>query len=277
MTFLNIQDVDRTVFELVRRELVRLGYIPDILLPNYEQNVLALQQSLAGGIINVFGVGSWQSRGNLSGNRFVLDRVSVEKGRIGFGTLKEVKEIIDGQETYKVYKLPQYARDIVYELRFTTLYNNYQEIADHLVGRAFPESNYTKCLSQRQGTEGIDILICVDNSYDNSNQDFYERVYTITAKDLVLEQYVYEAKSVSNGVAYDFVPVTEIISTVKPKVVNDDNANLAELTFTNDIEVVPEAENPLTEGIDLNALFQAADKEMGFDSINDVFANLDGN
>lgn len=219
MTFLNIDDIDKTIYELIRKELVSLGLLPDILTSiNYNLDKQALKESLPNGIIEVFGVSSWQNRDMKTLSRFVIDRTSILGGDIGGGGIVEEIIVNNGNEIINSYRLPS-SRNLTYEIRFSTDSQAYELLSNKIISSVFGQGLNKSCLSDREGTVELFFNPIVKGSYNVSSYDFYERVFTIEVKNVIIENDVIQLsetnvpiKSIGFKVKDNQIEVTHIQS-----------------------------------------------------------------
>ena len=204
MTFLSIDDIDKTIYEYIRREVVSQGFLPDILLPNYSDNRQVLKDSLANGqLIDVFAPAPWQSRDMKELSRFVIDRTDSIKGKIGGGALIEERYTEGGVEKIRIYRTPSVSRTLVYEVRFCTDNVEYELKAHEVIAKVFGFSKNVLCLSERPGTVALDMRIVWKGEYNATKYDFYERVFTYHVEDLFLDVTMTELDE-------NYVPIKEI-------------------------------------------------------------------
>lgn len=202
MTFLTIDDIDKSIYEHLRKEVVRLGYLPDILGADYEAQREAIRAS-KGQLIDVFAPAPWQSRDMKELSRFVIDRVDTLKGKLFGGGTVEERIVENGVERIKVYKMPENSRTLVYEVRFATDNADYELLAHDIVAKVFGMIKRLPCLSERLGTEGLDFRVVWKGEYNASRYDFYERVFTFHVEDLFLDMHIKEDERT-------FSPIIEI-------------------------------------------------------------------
>jgi hypothetical protein len=207
MTFLTIDDIDKSIYEHLRKEVVLMGYLPDILDADYEAQREVIRTS-KGQLIDVFAPAPWQSRDMKELSRFVIDRVDTIKGKLfGGGTIEE-RIIENGVERIKVFNLPDNSRTLVYEVRFATDNADYELLAHDIIAKVFGMIKRLSCLSEREGTEGLDFRIVWKGEYNASKYDFYERVFTFHVEDLFLEMHIEENERT-------FSPIVEIRVDIK--------------------------------------------------------------
>ena len=166
MTFLNLDDIDKTIFELIRKELVSLGLLPDSLTSvDYDLDKANLKAILPNGSIEVFGVSSWQNRDMKMLSRFVIDRTEIKKGQIGGGGIIEDRHTENGQDVIRVYKLSS-SKNITYEIRFSTDSQEYELLSNSIISSTFGQNSNKLCLSERSETSELDFSVSFQGSYN---------------------------------------------------------------------------------------------------------------
>lgn len=188
MKFLNLDDIDKTIFELLRLKVVSLGYLPNILNSvNYEREKASLKANSEHGIIEIFGVASWQDRNLKTLSRFTIDRTSIRRGQIGGGATfdSELNGII------KTYKIPS-SRNITYEIRFSTNSQYLELLSNEIISSCLGTNSQKLCLSERVGVGLLSFNLVYKGSQNISSYDFYERVFTYEAMNVTLENEVEE-------------------------------------------------------------------------------------
>lgn len=126
---MTLTDIDRSFFETLRLKVVGLGFLPNQLsysnVEDYNSAKIALNQSLSlqgKSIIEIFGVGSSETRGELLVSRITIDRKEIGNGSFGVGksTIYEQYEV-SGITKYRKKAFPsEKAKSITYEIRFFT-------------------------------------------------------------------------------------------------------------------------------------------------------------
>ena len=120
---MTIDKIDRAFYELLRVELVALGYLPDIASFNtaeeYKAARVALAESLPKGhLIDIFGVGAAPKRGVTHVNRFVINRKSITPSPIRTAGVYKYEAYTDnGEVKYRKLQYPDNMSNIVYEIR----------------------------------------------------------------------------------------------------------------------------------------------------------------
>lgn len=212
------ENVDRTLFELLRKGVVAAGYLPDVSLfagnPNgYKAAKLALQNSLPDKqLIEVFGVGSAEARDEKIVNKIVINRKREKQGTMGgFPSMRftEYKNGL-GQNRFKKEFLPAYCKDVEYEIRFITNSTKYERVLSNIMDTVLGLRAYSK-IYDNTGAQIPDeeILIEQTGDLDVSSTKLVERLFMYTVPDVWLQ----ENKLIQDNI----VPMTTVSLGVTPE------------------------------------------------------------
>lgn len=116
---ITLEELDRSIFELIRLEIVAMGYLPDVVqYPNAKDYEAAKQQIIQnkGFIIEVDGVGSGEARGERVMCSISVDRKDITMGSIGGNTVQYRKV----NDKFTKERVPQATSNIMYDIRIYT-------------------------------------------------------------------------------------------------------------------------------------------------------------
>ena len=124
------QELDDSIFEHIRREVVAQGYYPDLSLyqPTNPTNLLAFNTALdvikdTKNPINTVGVGAFINKGEVQLNTIYIHRTTTDKGSVSVYDTTPVRTDglttpPDASTTYSTISTKGYTQNVEYEIRF---------------------------------------------------------------------------------------------------------------------------------------------------------------
>lgn len=179
-----LEEIDRTVFELIRLESVRLGFLPDILLftndpEGYNKAKLQIQKDKY--LIEVFGVGSSESRDEKIHTKIVIDRTGNPFGSIGsFGVTGFEK---DDKGKFKKFKYPSMTMDLHYDVRIITNSTAKERVCQMLLLRCLGVNKFIESIETKDTYH-----IIRDGFFNLSAARLLEYSLKYIIKDIYLEE-----------------------------------------------------------------------------------------
>lgn len=186
---MTLADIDRTIFEALRKAVVAEGFLPDITLyadgRSYQTAVEDLAQNLKfKQPIYVLGVGAENSRDDKRPNRFVIDRMPLEPGTLGSFGVVNFAENEDGTSfTKKESDSTTY--DIKYEIRCISNSTYYDRIMQTILLTTFNKISYQFLVQGSIVTDEV-ILVRHLGAADMKAGDLLESIYTYQAEDIFI-------------------------------------------------------------------------------------------
>lgn len=192
---ITLTTLDRTIFELIRLKTVAFGYLPDwrsisgVSLAdkqnNYEVAKIAIRDDNKQ-IIEVFSVSGQKAKESKSLCKIVIDRKGLSQGNLGaFG----IRTFVENQSgNFDLYQLPHKSMDVNYEIRLLANKVEYERIMEGIIFETFLYSPIFRAVDWANGwtfTKEL-IEIEVNGSSDLSDEDFVEKLITLTVKDVWL-------------------------------------------------------------------------------------------
>ncbi len=189
---MSLEAVDRGFTELLRREVVRKGYLPDVTLyataTDYAQAKGLLQESLPDKtLIEVFGVGTAQSRQEKTACKITVDRKSLDASQYVIAD-RIVYRWDSALQKYRKIKCPGAFYDIDYEIRTVSNTTKFDRIMSNLVLSVLHQNTYIQYFGEgftSKDVFAIDFLGCVDIS---PNEQWLERIYRYKAKAIAIDE-----------------------------------------------------------------------------------------
>lgn len=187
MTTYSLEQLDRTIYEHLRLETVRAGYLPDI--TQYTSGTAwqsarnTLRGTLGGQLIDVFGVGSGDEREELTGAKIIVNRTDERNGSIGAGG-SIMQAVNDG---FVKSTLPQTCSSITYEVIVSADSVKYERIISNIVSRAFGKMRHIKMVQSNGTLSTVDsIFIRLAQKLDQSSLYFIQKLCTFIVEDIFL-------------------------------------------------------------------------------------------
>lgn len=203
--------LDNTIFELIRLELVRQGYLPDQLLYSTEQEFTDAKQALIDNstdddfrIITLHNVGSNEARGESHYPKILIDREEEPEGDLGAHGITEFQEInVDGEDRFQEVGLPTSSSEVVYELTTGTESRRYEVIMDQIIRNALKNMTQHQIFVEDDNAfTGETFFMKREQKIDLSTSELIEKQIRYRASDLWLEDCVLQEGTYS--------PITEI-------------------------------------------------------------------
>lgn len=188
MTTYSLEQLDRTIFEHLRLEVVRLGYLPDV--TQYTTGTAwqsardILRGSISGGqLIDVFGVGSSDDRLELTAAKIIVNRTDERNGDIGAGGVI----FTDNGSSFTKSTLPQTTSDITYEVIINADTVAYERRMSNIVARAFGKMKHIAVIESDGELSATNrLFIRLVQKFDQSNLNFLQKVCTFIVQDIFL-------------------------------------------------------------------------------------------
>lgn len=220
---LELDTLDRTVFEMVRKSVVAAGRLPDWrTIVGADVNEKRLNYKTAknvmksGGtdVIEVFGHGGARNRGIRYANTIVIDRVSTAKGTLGAYAIKNLSDTEGdddfssdfggtGSNQFSETRLPHRSYDISYQIRYFSdnIFN--LNLMEGLLFNIFNISPYIQILQPNSWdiNPQISVLTTVGNTLDLTSPEYLEKIFQVE----MMDYWVYDTNIIST-----YVPLNTI-------------------------------------------------------------------
>jgi hypothetical protein len=119
--FVAIKEVDRAIFELIRKETVSRGLYPDVAVLADAAALTAAKAALrAAGkeLVEVIGVGAWESKDEKGMSKIVVLHKGMGRGTLsGIGCTYFHQRLVDEVAVFDKYQYPDYSKHLNYEVR----------------------------------------------------------------------------------------------------------------------------------------------------------------
>jgi len=215
---MKLQEIDRSIFEKLRKVLVEAGLLPDITLyatpEEYNAAKDILRETLPDKqLIEIVSIGSSYDRGDKTSAKIIIDRKRESDGSIGaFGVTEYEAYTESGEDKFRKVKYPYSTKDVYYEIRFICQSTVKERILFGLFNKSLGNMLLHQGLNEfAQNTEDC-FLLKRDTLVNTSAVDnVIEWMYGYTAKDVWVEDksVLLEGIVPLNTFEFDLKPLTE--------------------------------------------------------------------
>jgi hypothetical protein len=191
------EELDATVFHHIWRAVVDAGYLPDKLLAatatDYKNAKDALRSSLPNPkqLIEVFGVGTGESRGEKKSARITINRRGSDRGSLGGAPAFGFEAYDDGGETkYRKKRYPAFSENVTYDIRLIADNTHYERIMQGIILSSLGRREYLYVSDVENDGMLLNDALLVEfmNEVDVSAPDMHERLLQYRITDVWLDQ-----------------------------------------------------------------------------------------
>ena len=222
---MKLEEVDRAIYEAIRLKVVAGGYLPDIVITGTGDAYNTAKENLKATLpdkelIEIFGVGSMENKGQLRSSRITIDRTKEAEGDLGgFPSTKFESYDDAGTKKFKKLLYPSGNYDLEYDVRVICISTRYERLMSNFVRTALKKRGYLDAIGDNGASIGEQIFIEMIGMSDMSNEDFIEKVYKIRVNGVWLEEF----EELSTN-------IPELKEIVPSFVIANNSANLEELS-----------------------------------------------
>jgi hypothetical protein len=189
------ENLENGVYEAIRKHLVSIGRLPNIVIHNTEDSfnvalgILRASLALEGKqIINVVNVQTTEGRDDMQLNTFYINYKS--KGKSGAVPNKITLEEKTAANVPRYAKLYRRVRitapeDLAYEVRYMTDSNENDKLMEQGLGIAIGECNYIEAFNNAGTAQGT-FLIRFNGLIDMSTGRYFDRIARYVIKDSII-------------------------------------------------------------------------------------------
>ncbi len=206
---MTITQIDRGIYETIRESLISFGLLVDIRNyvagqeEQYKEDKKTLNVSLKTTnktIIEIFGVGSSQDRGEKNISRITIDRKHIQDGSFGVGSAKVYEKYTNNQNEEKYRKLgfpSQKAKSISYDIRIITNSITMERVMLDFLNILFKDFAMIKTrLDGNIEGESFE-LIKQDTISIPTKQDWVEWLFTFKTSDIFINDMIVEKEEIA--------------------------------------------------------------------------------
>lgn len=201
--------LDNGIFELIRKELVLRGYLPDVDIVGLGNGYKVAKQAIVTSgkqVIEIHQPGSYESRGETNTNDIIIGRSIPKPANTGTGRNIEY-DFNDLTNKYDKSITADVKYDVPYKITYITKYETYAEIIEDVLRKVIGARMLIKALDNGAVEVG-EFWLLEQGQFDTSDIDFIERGWTYLAKNIDL-------RGVDN--LGEIAPFTEFCADVEPK------------------------------------------------------------
>lgn len=207
------EELDRTVYEHIRRQLVTIGALPDRKLMTAAAYKAAKDVLEANGtLIEVFGQGGTEARDKKKINRITILRRNTQRGSLGAFGIHSINPVYDNSGntepenivSYTKVRQPSGCKNVIYEIRSIAVKTKYERIMIKAINDALGYGDYINIVDPAtlNNVEGKEEFLAIAGDVDVSSTNFIERLFTYQYLDVWVDEPV--------TVSTTIVPITEI-------------------------------------------------------------------
>jgi len=201
--------VDNGIFEIIRKELVLRGYLPDVDIVGFGAgytNAIQLIKNNGKQPIELYQPGAMESRGENNDNDVIIGRSTPIPARTGTGRNTEY-DFNEDTNKYDKSITADVKYDIPYKITYITKTETYAEIIEDVLRKVIGARMLLNAIDNTGNIVGEFWLIQA-SAFDTSDKSYIERGWLYTARNIDLRG------SDSLG---EIAPFTEFCADVEPK------------------------------------------------------------
>ena len=215
--------VERGIYEAIRKKVVAAGYIPDEAIVDTTAGDggtaqwISMKETLRASLpdhklIEMKGIGTSEARDELKVNTILVSRI----GRVpsgGRGNFAPAFDYDADTEKYKKYVMPNASWDLMYEIRYFTDTAIYDRIIEDCIISALGDKKKLQGINP-DGTEAGPFQLEYSQDVDLTGGKYFERLFRHIARDIWIEA--------PDLVASDISPMLDIQLGITPVLIIPD-------------------------------------------------------
>lgn len=188
-----LEQIDKGLYEAIRKAIVKSGFLPDILLYPTEVSFLAqriLIEQSGKNIIELFPVGFQQSKQEIRYNSIYLERGEIAQGDFSTSRVVDfIEKPADGiiPKSYDKVLMPDYPVNISYTVTLFTNTSLYERIIYKILQDALGKRKFMPGVKLDRTFTDPKFWLFYQGNTDTSGADFIEKQYRYQAKDIILD------------------------------------------------------------------------------------------
>lgn len=191
------QGVEQTLTELMRQVAVNLGVLPDVdvYLPANKAGYIAARAAIitgGGEIVDIYGVGSGEKRGEKLINKVFLNLRQQNEGDISHSGLATEEYDDNGTTKFRERQVEGSTMNLVYDVRTVTQSTEYDRLCTQIVFQGLTQSRqgiYVFILDGDGNPTDQTFLLRFLSSQEIKTPSFFERLYTFQVEDVWIENW----------------------------------------------------------------------------------------
>ncbi len=185
---LDIEAIDRTIYEVIRLALVSGGHLPDITTIQSEADYRTAKETISASnvqLIEVFGVGSAEARDEKIPCRIVIDRKTGSIGKLGgYPAVKFEKTGTGATAKFKKSYLPESSINLEYDIRGISNSAKNDRIISNIIYSSLGVRRYLNVIEDYNVENDACFLLNFNGDADTSSTEMKERMFRYVAMDI---------------------------------------------------------------------------------------------
>ena len=181
-----LEEIDRTLFELIRLKLVKYGLLPDITqytsLQDYKSAKDAIESS-GKEVVEIRGVGTAEARDTKLSHEIIIDRKGASVGVLGGYPATQFVEDTENGTLSKQY-LPDATNNIEYEIRVISNSIKYERILSQLIYQTLGIRKYHKVVENYNSFLDKEFFMTYNGDIDVTSTQTKERLFRYMVNDV---------------------------------------------------------------------------------------------
>lgn len=187
--YFSLDQIDRGIFEALRKKAVAQGYLPDIVVANTKPLYDAALQAIRNTgkqPISIYGVGSWKAKREKKYNDIIVRRTA--RGLSSIGYQGEVYYEEDGAGKFRKKRTPSETAQLTYTVTIVCDDVADERVLQSIVYEALGVNKPLKGVNANGSETEKGFIIFRNAVIDQSGEDFIETIFTYTTSELFLAQ-----------------------------------------------------------------------------------------
>ena len=186
------EQIEQTLTERMRDAVVNLGLLPDVrlFLPANEAGYIAARQAIITGgneIIDVFGIGSAEVRGEKAINKIFMNLRQFTTGSVAHSDLFTESYDDNGTTKFREVQVNGSTMNMILDVRSVVKSTKYDRYCTEAIMRGMTQSIqgiFVPILDSNGDPTEDTFLLKFVSSQEIKGKDFFERLYTFEAQDI---------------------------------------------------------------------------------------------
>lgn len=207
LPFVSVKEVDRAIFERLRKKVVAKGLYPDVATLTTADQLLtakAAMRTAGKELIEVFGVGGWESKDEKGASKIVILHKGMTRGSLsGIGCFYYHQRLVNDVAVYDKYAYPDYSKNLRYEVRIICTTAAAERVLLDIVETAL--GGFTRMnpvLDNSTPDMGRSFMLRVGDGVNLTNSGIIEWMFQVEAEDVWLHS--------GNKVRENIAPMTKV-------------------------------------------------------------------
>lgn len=191
------EEIDRMFFEHLRLAVVAAGYLPDQTAYTTQQAYETAKETIRNstnpkkGLIDIFGVGTPESRDEKTTSKIVIDRKPSDRGTLGGAGIFYYEPYMDGStQKFRKMRMPEESKILNYEIRYSTDSAKYDRIIYSMIENICGYKRYIKTVDSTGAITNKEVFVEIAGEVDLTEGSYIERVLRYRVVDVFMQSAV---------------------------------------------------------------------------------------